>query len=648
MFFKRHEEETENDPFWVSETGIGGHYRVSLERSEVVKHERFFEERIAKMNGDRVYVGSGIPFIRTTIALVVFFLAVFCLICRSAYMQVMNGNMYRGLSDDNRFRTQMLPARRGIIRDREGKILADNVPSFDVRMREADLPPGLENEKMAVDHVSSIIGVQSSAILSSLHATGTTPDEWVNVAKDITYEHAVSLSIALPQLRGVALIQDAKRDYPFGSIVPSLSHVIGYVGSISPDEYAQKRANGYRQVDEIGKTGIERSYETELRGVAGENKTEVDALGRPRQLVEETKPTDGKDVTLSIDIGIQKAAEQSLQAWIQKAHSTRGSAIVMDANTGAILAVVSLPAFDDNAFAGTVSSTVYQSLIANPDKPLFPRAWSGQFPSGSVIKPLIASAALQEGIITPKTTVFSTGGIQVGPWFFPDWKAGGHGLVNVRSALAWSVNTFFYYVGGGFQNFHGLGVDKLSEWMTKYGLGQKTGIDVPSEATGHVPTQAWKQDVKGERWYIGDTYNLSIGQGDLLVTPLQVARMTATVANGGTMVVPHFVDGLQSANPPKLDIDPSALQVVREGMRDTVVYGSGRALSSLSIPIAGKTGTAQWRSDKPNHAWFTSFAPADHPQIVVTVMIEEGVEGSAVAVPVAKDIYQAWIAEQKK
>lgn len=651
MFSRKHEDESsQQDPFWVSETGVGARHRVSLDRSEIVKHERFFEEKIAKMNGDSVYVGSGIPSIRAKISLACFFLALSCLVARSAYMQVMQGNMYRSMSDDNRFRIQVLPARRGIIRDRQGRILADNVPAFDVRMRESDLPAGLENvenRKKEIEHVSSIIGVQYSDIETSLHATGTKPDDWAVVAKDIPYENAVSLSIALPQLRGVALIQDAKRDYPFGSSVSSLSHVLGYAGSISPDEYEQKKTNGYRLIDDIGKTGIESSYESVLRGVAGENKTEVDALGRPRQLVEETAPVDGKDVTLSVDLDIQRAAEQSLKTWIEKAHSTRGSAIVMDANTGAILAAVSLPSYDNNAFAGRVSSTMYQALISNPDKPLFPRAWGGQFPSGSVIKPLIASAALQEGVITPKTTVLSTGGIQVGPWFFPDWKAGGHGLVNVKSALAWSVNTFFYYVGGGYQNFHGLGVDKLSEWMKKYGLGSETGIDVPGETNGHVPSQQWKQDVKGERWYIGDTYNLSIGQGDLLVTPVQVARMTATVANGGTMVIPHFVENEKSKNPPKLDIDASALEVVREGMRDTVVYGSGRALASLSVPIAGKTGTAQWRSDKPNHAWFTSFAPADHPQIVVTVMIEEGVEGSSVAVPVAKDIYQAWIAEGK-
>ncbi|MFA5129619.1 MAG: penicillin-binding protein 2 [Patescibacteria group bacterium] len=635
-----------DDPFWMSQSGLGRH-RVSIDQTEIVKHEVMFEDEMTRVRDGRMFVGSGIPLRRMKVAFVLFLVGISALIGRSAYMQIVRANEYRSLADDNRFRIQVLPAKRGIIRDREGRILADNVSSFDVRMRFIDLPHDAGQRDAMIDKVSNTIGIQSSDIRSALSSTSTQPDDWVDVAKDISYEHAVALSVLMPQLQGTDLIYDAKRHYPFGSDISSLSHVLGYVGPISPDQYETKKSNGYLRNDSIGKSGVEASYESALRGQAGESKTEVDAVGRPSALVVKTKPIDGSDVTLTIDLDIQHIAETALNEWIQKAHTSRGSAIVMDAQTGALLAAVSLPSFDDNIFAGRVSSTAYKALLADPNNPLFPRAWSGQFPSGSVIKPLIASAALQEGVITPNTTVLSTGGIQVGPWFFPDWKAGGHGSVNVRSALAWSVNTFFYYVGGGFQNFQGLGVDRLSAWMKKFDLGTTTGIDVPGEADGHVPTQEWKQDVKGERWYIGDTYNLSIGQGDLLVTPMQIARMTATVANGGIMVIPHFMDGPSNANPPKVDVDPANFEVVRAGMRDCVVYGSCRALSTLSIPISGKTGTAQWRSDKPNHAWFTSFAPADHPQIVVTVMIEEGVEGSSVAVPVAKEIYQAWIDKQK-
>jgi penicillin-binding protein 2 len=314
----------------------------------------------------------------------------------------------------------------------------------------------------------------------------------------------------------------------------------------------------------------------------------------------------------------------------------------MDARDGSIRALVSLPAYDDNLFAGNVSTTAYKALLADEHRPLFPRVWAGQFPSGSTIKPLIAAAALAENVITPNTTVLSVGGIGVGPWFFPDWKAGGHGRVNVRSAIAWSVNTFFYTIGGGYGDFIGLGVDRLTAWMRNFGLGSASGVDLPGEAPGHVPSQEWKQETKGDRWYIGDTYNLSIGQGDLLVTPLQMARITAAIANGGDLVIPHVVMSSSTPDVPRLDADAATFATVRQGMRDTVVYGSGRALSVLPVASAGKTGTAQWNSEKPYHAWYIGYAPAEKPEVVVTVLLEEGGEGSSFAVPVAGDILRAW------
>ncbi len=327
----------------------------------------------------------------------------------------------------------------------------------------------------------------------------------------------------------------------------------------------------------------------------------------------------------------------------------------MDPRDGSILALVSLPAYDDNLFSGTVSSTEYQKLVQDPDHPLLPRAWAGVYPSGSTVKPTIAVAALSEGIITPQTTVNSVGGLRIGSTFFPDWKAGGHGITNVRKAIALSVNTFFYYVGGGYESFIGLGVDRLTSWMRKFGLGRQSGIDVPGEASGFVPSKEWKEKTKGERWYTGDTYNLSIGQGDLLVTPVQVALWTAEVANGGWRVIPHFgwyegaqADGTLLATSTHVGDQiaaPDVMKTVELGMRDTVTYGSGRALVNFPVAVAGKTGTAQWRNDKPNHAWFTAYAPFDDPQIVVTVLLEEGGEGSSVAVPVAQKVLQAWYQE---
>ena len=265
----------------------------------------------------------------------------------------------------------------------------------------------------------------------------------------------------------------------------------------------------------------------------------------------------------------------------------------------------------------------------------------------------IATAALQEGIITAKTTFLSNGGLRIGNWFFPDWQAGGHGLTNVRRSIAWSVNTFYYYIGGGFEHFVGLGVDRITAYLKEYGLSEKLGIDIPGEQPGFLPSKEWKESVKGERWYVGDTYNLSIGQGDLLVTPLQINSLISTIANGGTLYKPHLM---------KYEEDPITKEKViyetevlndnivnseyteqaRLGMKDCVDYGSCRRLSLLPFTSAGKTGTAQWSSTKENHAWFTAFAPYDNPEITLTVLVEEGGGGADVSAPIAFDILNWW------
>jgi penicillin-binding protein 2 len=304
--------------------------------------------------------------------------------------------------------------------------------------------------------------------------------------------------------------------------------------------------------------------------------------------------------------------------------------------------MVSLPAYDNNAFSGGVSSTVYRALSTDENQPLFNRAIAGIYTSGSTVKIVVSTAALMEKVVTDSTTILSTGGVRLGQWFFPDWKAGGHGTANVRSAIAWSINTFFYLVGGGGQQgITGMGPEALSSWMKKFGLGAKTGIDIPGESAGFVPTPTWKQESRKESWYIGDTYNLSIGQGDLLVTPLQVARYTAAIANGGKLVLPRLVEDAPVQIGEQL-ADPAMIQTVQLGMRDAVTYGSARSLSTLPFSSGAKTGTAQWSKTKNTHAWFTSFAPFESPEIVVTVLIDEGGEGSGVAAPVAKRFLQGW------
>ncbi|PIY97009.1 MAG: penicillin-binding protein 2, partial [Candidatus Kerfeldbacteria bacterium CG_4_10_14_0_8_um_filter_42_10] len=433
--------------------------------------------------------------------------------------------------------------------------------------------------------------------------------------------------------------------------------LIGYIGKITEKDLTLPENQDYLLTDIIGKTGLEYQYEKMLKGEDGKKMIEVDSLGKEKKLVASKEPQSGQNITLSIDLGLQKTLDQSLKKMIAGTNSPGGAAIAIDPRNGEILAMASAPGFNSNEFVKGISVENFEKLISDPDRPLFMRAVSAQYPPGSTIKPVIASAALQEGVITPQTTIMSAGGLRVGPNFFPDWKAGGHGLTDVKKALAESVNTFFYTVGGGFEDFTGLGVDRINQYAHLFGLGEPLGIDFPSEASGFLPTKQWKEDSKGERWYLGDTYHLSIGQGDILVTPLQVADYTAAIANGGTLYQPQIVKSIKN---PALDqiikkdplvirdnfISPVYLNTVREGLRQAVTSGSASALQNVPVSVAGKTGTAQIGNENRTHAWFTGFAPYESPEIVITVIVEKGGEGHAAALPVAKDGFN-WYFNQK-
>lgn len=616
-----------------------------------VQHEVLFEDRIGR-SGDsqHLYIGRAYPFRRFGIAFGLVALAVALLMVRAAWMQISQAATYQALAEANRLRHSFILPRRGIIRDRQGRIIADNISRFQVSLLPRDVPQEPERREAILSRASRLLGLPLAEVAGFANATGTSRDESVLIAEQLTYPQAMAFAVAQPDLSGFSLEVGSRRRYPVSSSLFSLSHVLGYVGKLSPEEYQVQRALGYRRTDEIGKTGLERSYESILRGTLGERVTEVDSRGRIRAIVGDRPATDGKDLILSLDLDLQREAERALRDEIAIAKVSRGSVMVMDPRDGSILAAVSWPAYDNNVFSGTVSSTIYQALVQNEDRPLFARLWSGTYPSGSTVKIVISAVALAEHVITPATTIFSSGGIRIGPWFFPDWKAGGHGSVNVKGAIAWSVNTFFYTIGGGYESFVGLGVDTLTKGMRQFGLGERTGIDVPGEAAGFVPSREWKERTKGEQWFVGDTYNLSIGQGDLLVTPMQVAGYTATIANGGERVTPSFVQGLYDAvasstqrrvvTKRRLE-ETEFIQVVRQGMRECVQYGSCRSLADLPFEAAGKTGTAQAPGEKL-HAWFTSFAPYEQPEVVVTVLIDEGGEGSSFAAPVAKRIFNAW------
>lgn len=597
---------------------------------------------------------------------IVFFLAcglvLVGLMARAAWLDLANGERYRLLAEGNRIRNVSVPADRGVIRDREGRLLARNIPNFILTVTPTDLPREGSARLQAVAKVAEMSGLTPVDVERALASYPASYSAAVPIVDHLPYDQAVLLSVTSGSVPGVAVSIGTTRQYYLedpsnrnGRLL-SLGHVLGYIGRVGADDLTRLGGQGYGPTDVIGKAGVEASYETELRGVYGRKQIEVDALGREQVTLAEDAPKHGQDLTLSLDLDLQSAAEKSLRSAALLNGSGRGAAIALDPKTGEILALVSYPGYDDNAFAQGITSEAYRQLATNPNQPLFPRAISGLYPPGSTIKLAVAAIALAEGVITSSTSFLSTGGIAVGKWFFPDWKAGGHGTTNVVKAIAESVNTFFYAVGGGWNGFAGLGIDRIDQGLALFGLGQKLGVDLPGERDGFVPTPAWKTQTSGEAWFIGDTYNVSIGQGGLLVTPLQVAAWTAVFANGGDLVVPHVVKelvGAQGATAMRTTylqrqvVPTDVVATVRRGMRQTVVSGSAQALKASPWNIAGKTGTAQWNKNKPNHAWFTGFAPYDDPQIVVTVLVEAGGEGSRTAVPVARDIIEAWLRKEK-
>lgn len=571
---------------------------------------------------------------------------------RVFFLHGIRGQRYQELADSNRQRAIPIRAERGLMFDRQGVQLVKNTPNFALALIPQQLPNDASERARIVQRLTELTAQPAELIRQTLDEYGSYSYESIIILDNLEYETALSIQIAAADLPGLEIQRGSKRLY----LVPdtkSLHHLLGYEGKLDKEELTARRAAGYLRLDSIGKTGLEKKYETILKGSHGERRVEINALGKEQTIINEKAPVPGSNLRLSIDVSLQADLEQRLAQTLKTQKKSRAAAVALDPRNGEVLALVSLPSFDANDFSGGIEAEKYNNYLANSDKPLFNRAVAGAYPSGSVIKPALAAVALDAGIITRQTSFLSNGGIKIGPWFFPDWLPGGHGPTNVRQSLAWSVNTFYYYISGGYQSFSGLGVEKMVEQLRQFGFSEKLGIDLPTEAAGFLPSKEWKEKTKAERWYIGDTYNLSIGQGDLLATPLQIAAMTSVVANGGTLYRPRVVQSIIDSTgerEEKLPVEiirsqigsPEHLQTVRLGMKDCVDYGSCRRLRALPFAVAGKTGTAQWSNQHDPHAWFTSFAPFFNPEIVLTILIEEGGQGSQVAAAVAEDFYRWW------
>ncbi len=574
---------------------------------------------------------------------------------RIGYLQVAKGDEYRSAAEENRIRIYDIKAPRGILYDKNGAVLARNIPNFTMNIIPGDLPANSTERIKLFWPFAQVLGISVDEIMAKVHELPEHSYQQHEIFKHIDYDQAILLKIHSADTPGVIIQASTFREYMGGD---RFSHALGYMGKITESE--KERYSSYAFDDYVGKSGVELSYESILHGENGLKQVEVDSFGKESKVITESEPVHGTNLTLTLDKDIQDALGEALADMVERTPSaTGGAAIAMDPNNGEVLALLSYPYFSNNDFTVGLTTSEYQDITNAENKPLFNRAVSAEYPSGSTIKPVVALAGLAEGVITSHTTINSTGGIRIGQWFFPDWKAGGHGQTDVKKAIAESVNTFFYAIGGGYEDIEGLGVDRIKQYLELFGLNALLGIDIPGEQTGFLPTKQWKEDTKNERWYIGDTYHLSIGQGDILVTPLQVAAYTATIANGGTLYQPRVIKKMSKSNdetetevPPTIIrdnfISAKHFEIVRQGLRDGVLYGSSRALNALPFSVAGKTGTAQFGNKGHTHAWFTSFAPYEDPEIVVTVVIEGGGEGHAAALPVARAGLEAWFEHYKQ
>ncbi|MEK7631336.1 MAG: penicillin-binding protein 2 [Patescibacteria group bacterium] len=588
-----------------------------------------------------------------------FIVLIAVLIGRGVWLQLIRGASMRSAAEGNRLRVITTTAPRGILYDRNGVPLVENVAEFTFGVVPADVPRNSEERSARFQHYQNLSGIPAQDFATAYANAPETSTEVAAVLEHVSYDAAMKLRIRLQDEPAAQVVATPRRHYLAGT---AFSQVLGYTGKISQQEWKDLNATPqreYRKNEVIGKTGLEAQYEKELRGTSAKASVEVNAQRREQKVITTEVAVAGQNLVTTLDAGLQDVLATSAVAMVRQLHTTGAAVVAIDPRDGGVLAFVSVPTYDSNDFVAGLTTEKYQGLVDDPRRPLYFRPLSGEYPSGSTIKPIIATAALNEGVITQQTTVLSTGGIKIDKWFFPDWKAGGHGVTNVYKAIADSVNTFFYTIGGGTDTFEGLGIDRMTQYARTFGLGAPTGIDLPGERGGFLPSKAWKEQAKNEPWYIGDTYHFAIGQGDLLVTPLQMALATATLANGGILYKPHVAktfqigDGTEAKNVEATVVrehvaSAEAVQIVRDAMREAVINGSARRLQTLGIPTAGKTGTAQFGNAGKTHAWFVGFAPFDNPTIAIAVMVEAGGEGHAAALPIAEAGFKFWLQKSQK
>ena len=580
-------------------------------------------------------------------------------------LQVIQGSLNQAKAANNSLRIVTVQPDRGLIIDVNGLPLAQNSRKLALSINPQTLPSSKTGRLSVYALLKQKAGIDSTTIAFIEKNRLATPDPFA-IKTDLNEDQSLLYKEWFSNVPGVLLQDVPVREY---AALPSLGQLIGYVGQANTDaDTAQKHTPDQR----VGRSGLEQNYDQALQGTPGKEKAEVNAMGEVVRTLPDNGdalPKPGATLKLSLDSKLQsavggalaKAIQQRTQIYGTKLTGTLGaSAVFLDPSNGAIKSMVSLPDYNANLFASGISQSDYQQLLANPTNPLLNRAIQGLYPAGSTIKPLVAAAALQAGVIDPNRVVTTPEAIYIGQFRFPDWKP--HGQTTLRQAIAQSNDIYFYAIGGGWADQHigGLGIERLNQGLAAFGLGSRTGVDLPSESAGLVPGTNWKQKNIGEPWYIGDTYHQSIGQGYMLATPLQMAAATAAVANGGTLYKPQLgwssldpTTGKESLLPHdilnKQWISPGNIRIVQQGMEQTTQPGgTAQLMGKLAVVTAAKTGTAQFGNDNLTHSWYVGYAPVVNPTIAFAVLIEgdgdvsEATEGSE---PVVEEILRSYFNE---
>jgi penicillin-binding protein 2 len=589
---------------------------------------------------------------RTRLLSVLIISAFLVVLGRYFYLQVIEHEQFQTRSEANRQQIRPLPPSRGLIYDRNGVLLAQNLPAYRLEI----IPEQVDDLAAVVETLRGLVDLSEQQIEDFHRARrARRPFDPVPLRFRLSDDELARVAVNRHRLPGVEVSPYLQRHYPLDGL---MTHVVGYVGRVDRDDLQNLDAGRYAATSHVGKSGIERYYEDLLHGQPGLERIEANARGRRIRVLDHRPSKPGRDLYLTIDVRLQAAASRALS-------NKTGAVVAIDPSSGEILAMVSQPSYSPNLFVSGIDQASYDQLVNSPDQPLFNRALRGRYHPGSTIKPFLALAALEAGIDDPNHTIVSRGYYQLPGQRrrYHDWREGGHGEVDVVEALAQSVNVYFYDLAVR------MGIDQIATGLSPFGFGQASGVDLPGEAIGILPSREWKQAARGEPWYQGETVITGIGQGFTLVTPVQLAAATAILANGGASPLPH----LRLAPPPAQGVEvrsvilnhPEYLAKVYEGMTQVVhgENGTARAIASgLSSRMAGKTGTSQVFSraideesreqeELPehlrNHAWFIGFAPVETPSIAVAVIVEHGGSGSSAAAPVAADVVESWLQLQQ-